>query len=120
MKPRGAEPHRKTTPGRHLLYVFIGWGFFLCFLSVLAPPLDSRVEPPPLVLWSIIAITALLTPYTAVAVPAYLYQSWLKLPTVPNRTAYGLWIGLESLLLLATEFGAIYLLLYMLYGMRFR
>jgi len=71
-------------------------------------------------LWSVIAITGLLTLYTAFAVPAYLYQSWLKLASARNRTAYGLWIGLESLLLLALTFGAVYLLLSMVHGIRFR
>jgi hypothetical protein len=30
---------------------------------------------------------------------------WLKLSTVTNRTAHGLWVGLESLLLLAVPIG---------------
>lgn len=87
---------------------------------MLLSPLDSHVTPRPLTLWTVITITALLTICTGIAVPAYLYQSWLKLPTVPNKTVYGLWIGLESLLLLAVEFGAVYLVVNMLYGMRFR
>jgi hypothetical protein len=40
-----------------------------------------------------------------IVIPAYVYRSWLRLPTVPNRTAYGLWVGLESLLLLAVPIG---------------
>jgi len=120
MKPRGPEAQRKTTPGRRLLYAFIAWGVFLYFLAVLPPPLDSHVKPPPLTLWSVVTISALLTVYTVIAVAAYLYQSWLKLPTLPNKTAYGLWIGLESLLLLAMGLGAIYLVLNMLCGLTFR
>jgi hypothetical protein len=120
MELRGAEAHRRAAPGRHLLYVFIGWGLYLTvFGGLLVPPLGPDLRAVSPALWSTIAITitALLTLYTAVAVPVSLYHLWLKLPTVSNKMAYGLWIGVASLLFLAMESGAIYLLLYMLFGM---
>jgi len=65
-------------------------------------------------------MTGLLTLYTAITIPAYLYQLGLKLPTVPNKAIYGLWIGLESLLLLAMELWAVYVLINMVYGIQSR
>jgi len=120
LKPRSAEKVpfslAKSGTDKHLCFVLLGWFAFLVIAAVILSPVDSHVEPGPVTLWSIVTITALLTLYTGVAVPAYLYQSWLRLPTVPNKTAYGLWIGLESLLLLSVAAGAVYLLLNMLYG----
>ena len=118
MKPRHVIAHFKANAGRHLLCAFIGWAVFLYLSAVVLPPLDSHPKPPPLTLWNVIAITGLLTLYTAIAIAAYLYQSWLKFPTVPNKTVYGIWSGLESLLLLGMELGAVYLLLNMVYGIR--
>jgi hypothetical protein len=119
MKP---DPQRKRTdaaPGRHLLYAFMGWGIFLYLSAVLLPPLDSRAKSWSRTLWGIAAPTALLTPYTAFAVWSYLYRSWAKLDTVPNKTAYALWVALESLVLLAFGFGALYLLFYVARGAMF-
>jgi hypothetical protein len=119
MKLNRPNAKGEPKPGRHLLYAFIGWGVFACTAAFVLPPTDSRVEPPPLTFWSIITITALLAIYTALAVPGYLRHAWLKLPTVPNKLAYGLWIGLESVVLVAIEFGALYLLIAMLFGIMF-
>ena len=118
MKLTRPEPQRKTTPGRHLLYAVIGWGAFLYTVAVLPPPLDSHIKPSPLGFWSILTATAFLTLYVAFAAAAYLYQSWSKLPTAPNKTWYGIWIGLESVLLVSLESMALYLLFHMVWGIR--
>ncbi len=120
MELRRAEAPLTTTPGRHLLFAFIGWGVFLYYLAVFLPPVDSYVLPSRLLLWSVVSGTALLTLYTSVAISIYLYQSWLKWPTVPNKVSYGVWVGLECLVLLVVEYGAVYLLLNMLYGIQYR
>jgi uncharacterized membrane protein (DUF485 family) len=31
----------------------------------------------------------------------YFYKSWRKLPLVPNKISYGIWMGFESLVFLA-------------------
>ena len=54
-------------------------------------------------------LAVLLALPTVIIIPAYVYQLWLRLPTVPNRTAYGLWAGLESLLLLTVPIGLAFL-----------
>jgi len=89
----------KIGTGKHLGFVLLAWAVFFVLAWVL-PPLDSRLRPTPLVYWGVLTLTILLALPTVVVVPAYVYRSWLRLPTVPNRTAYGFWVGLESLPLL--------------------
>jgi hypothetical protein len=86
---------------KHLYIVLLAWVVFLLLAAWVLPPLDSHLRPPPLVGWSVVALFVLLALLTAVVAPAYLYRSWLKLPTAPNKTVYALWMGLETLLLLA-------------------
>jgi MFS-type transporter involved in bile tolerance (Atg22 family) len=95
----------KIGTGKHLGLVLLAWAVFFLLAAWMLPPLDSRLQPTPLVYWSVLTLTILLALPTVVVVPAYVYRSWLKLPSVPNRTAYGLWVGLESLLLLAVPVG---------------
>jgi hypothetical protein len=42
-----------------------------------------------------------LTIYSVVMLFAYFYQSWQKLPNVPNTILYCVWMGFESMLFLA-------------------
>lgn len=95
----------KIGTGKHLGFVLLSWAVFFLLAAWVLPPLDSRLQPTPLVYWSVLTVTILLALPTVVVVPAYVYRSWLKLLTVPNRTAYGLWVGLESLLLLGVPVG---------------
>lgn len=47
---------------------------------------------------------------TLVALGAYFYRGWRRVPSVPNRSAYILWLGFESLCTL-TALGGLVLLL---------
>ena len=89
----------------HLGFVAPAWAVFFALAAWVLPPLDSHQRPVPLVYWSVLILAILLVVPTVIVVPAYVYRSWLKLPTVPNRMAYGLWVGLESLLLLGVPMG---------------
>jgi hypothetical protein len=95
----------KIGTGKHLGFVLLAWAVFFLLAAWVLPPLDSRLQPTPLVYRSVLTLTILLAVPTVIVVPAYVYRSWLKLPTVPNRAAYGLWVGFESLLLLAVPIG---------------
>jgi len=101
----------KIGTGKHLGFVVLAWAVFFVLAAWVLPPLDSHQRPVPLVYWSVLTLAILLALPTVIVVPAYVYRSWLRLPTVPNRTAYGLWIGLESLLLLAVPVGLAFWLL---------
>ena len=95
----------KIGTGKHLGFVLLAWTVFFLLAAWVLPPLDSPLQPTPLVYWSVLTLTTLLALPTVIVVPAYVYRSWLRLPTVPNRTAYGFWVGLESLLLLGVPMG---------------
>ena len=105
---------------RHLYILLLVWAVFLLLAACVLPPLDSRLPPSPLVGWSMVALTVLLALLSAIIVPAYLYLSWLKLPTVPNKTAYGLWMGFETLLLLGVPIWLAFSLLTGLFSSRIR
>lgn len=110
----------KLGTGKQLGFVLLGWVVMLVVAASVLPPLDSHLQPAPLTYWSVVTLTILLAISTAIIVPGYLYQSWLKLPTAPNRTLYGLWLGLESLLLLAVPTGLAFLLLTKILSSGFR
>ncbi len=95
----------KIGTGKHLGFVLLSWAVFFVLAAWVLPPLDSRLRPGPLVYWSFATLTVLLVLPTVIVIPAYVYRSWLKLPSVPNRTAYGLRVSFESLLLLALPIG---------------
>lgn len=95
----------KIGTGKHLGFVLLAWAVFLLLAAWVLPPLDSHLRPTPVVYRSVLALTILLAVPTVIVIPAYVYRAWLRFPTVPNRAAYGLWVGLESLLLLALPVG---------------
>jgi magnesium-transporting ATPase (P-type) len=92
---------RKASAEKHLFFAFLGWAVFLMFAAWILPPLDSHLQPQPLTYWCIVAIAAILAIYTAIIVPAYFYKMWRRLPSVPNKASYGLWVGFESLTFIA-------------------
>ena len=106
--------------GKHLGFVLLAWVLFFMLAAWVLPPLDSHLKSEPLVHWSFITLAALLAFSAAVIVPAYLYQSWRRLTTVPNRTPYGLWLVLESLFLVAVPIWLVFLLLTKFFSSGFR
>jgi hypothetical protein len=95
----------KIGTGKHLGFVVLAWAVFLLLAAWVLPPLDSHLRPTPMMYWSVLTLTILLALPTVIVIPAYVYRAWLRFPTVPNRAAYGLWVSLESLLLLALPVG---------------
>ena len=91
----------KIGTGKHLGFVLLAWFAFFVLAAIVLPPVDSHLQPAAPLWWSLLAVAVLLAVPTVIVIPAYVYQSWLRLPTVPNRTTYGLWVAFESLLLLA-------------------
>jgi hypothetical protein len=101
----------KIGTGKHLGLVLLAWAVFFVLAAWALPPLDSHLQPTPLMYRGVLTLTILLALATVIVIPAYVYRSWLRLPTVPNRAAYALWVGLESLLLLALPVGLVFWLL---------
>lgn len=79
----------------------LAWFVFFLVAGWVFPPLDSHLRPALPIDWSFFIMAVVLALATLIIVPAYVYQSWRRLPTVPNRIAYALWVGVESVLLLA-------------------
>lgn len=93
-------PIAKVGTGRNLGFVLLAWFVLLWWAAWAFPPLDSHPKPGPLVFWSFMILAVPLALLTVIFVLAYLYQSWLMLPTARNKIVYGLWLGFETLLLL--------------------
>jgi hypothetical protein len=91
--------YKKVSIGKHLGLVFAGWIVTLSAAAIFLPPLDSRPVHPAAAYRNLLITLCLLSAYTIMIVPAYLYQSWRRLPSVPNKLAYGCWVGFETVLL---------------------
>ena len=61
------------------------------------PELDSHAPVHPAVTAVIGVYYGLLSIFTIVAVAGYFNRAWRRAMTVPNRTAYAIWMGLESM-----------------------
>ncbi len=96
---------------KFVFLAILGLALVSFVMALILPPIDSHLKPPPLVFWSLVTLLALLTVCIAIAVPTYLYRSWARLRTVPNKTAYVIWLGFETLLAFACAIGvAVFLL----------
>ena len=45
----------------------------------------------------------------AAAIPLHFWRAWRKFGSVPNRRAYAVWVGLESLFTIAFISGCVYM-----------
>jgi hypothetical protein len=88
--------------------IAIGWFVFLLGAALLLPPLDSHASAQPTVKVAFAVIGTLFVIGTLVALMSYFMQAWKRLGTVPNRTAYMVWVGLETFAALFVLFGLAY------------
>ena len=77
-----------------------GWIILLVLASFLLPPLDSRVNPGPLLAKSFIVATIAMSLYTVVIMFGYFNRSWRRVGLVPNRAEYATWLGFQTALFL--------------------
>jgi len=89
---------RNVGTGKYMLFVVLAWAMFFLLAALVLPPIDSHLRPALSVYRGFLSVAVLLAVPTVIVAPAYVYRAWLRLPTVPNRTAYGLWLGFESVL----------------------
>ena len=76
--------------------VLIAWLVFLLGAALILPPLDSHApvsSTQGLVLLLCLGLLLIATPIAAVR---YFRQAWQKVDSVPNRTSYVVWLGLET------------------------
>jgi hypothetical protein len=82
------------------ILLVVGWGVLLVLAALLLPPLDSRVNPGPLLAKSFIVATIAMSLYTVVVMFSYFNRSWRRVGLVPNRVEYVTWLGFQTALFL--------------------
>lgn len=92
-------------PGLRSAGLLLGWFVFLLGAALLLPPLDSHASAQPTVKAAFAVVGALFVIGTLVALMSYFMRAWQRLGTVPNRTAYMVWVGLETVAALFVLFG---------------
>jgi hypothetical protein len=80
-----------------LKYVVGAWLIFLFCAAWLLPPLDSRVATNALLRNVMLACCVVLGLATCIGTLRYFKDAWSRAGSVPNRTAYIAWIGLQTL-----------------------
>jgi hypothetical protein len=93
---------RKAKAGqlRRNIVLGAGWVILLLLASLLLPPLDSRVNPGPVLAVSFIVATVALSIYTVAVMFGYFNRSWRRVGLVPNRVEYATWLGIQTALFL--------------------
>jgi hypothetical protein len=75
----------------------LGWLIFLIGAAWLLPPLDSHIRPKAATRGFILACCSLLLFATCVGILRYFADAWKRARTASNRTAYIVWLSLETL-----------------------
>jgi hypothetical protein len=77
--------------------IAIGWAALLWLTGLVLPNLDSRAGAHPAVQVFVLIFYALLTAGTPIGLANYFNRAWCRIAEVPNRTAYVVWLSLESI-----------------------
>lgn len=77
--------------------IALGWGIFLWCAAMILPNLDSHTRAHPVVKSIIAVVYALFLIGTPIALATYFNRAWRRAATVPNKTAYLIWMSLESI-----------------------
>jgi len=77
--------------------VALAWAVFLWCAGLVLPNLDSHAQAHPAVKAIVAAGLATLLIGTPIALATYFNRAWRRVAAVPNRTAYVLWLSLESI-----------------------
>jgi|GEM_PF-2959711 len=82
----------RITVGR----IALAWGIFLWCAAMVLPNLDLHTRAHPVVKAIIVVVYTLYLIGTPIALATYFNRAWRRASTVPNRTAYVIWMSLES------------------------
>lgn len=77
--------------------IAFAWAIFLWCAAMVLPNLDSHARAHPLVKAIIAVLHALFLIGIPIALATYFNRAWRRVATVPNRTAYVIWMNLESI-----------------------
>ena len=76
--------------------IALAWGVFLWCAALVLPNLDLHTRARPVVKAVIVVVYTLYIIGTPIALATYFNQAWRRVSTVPNRTAYIIWMSLET------------------------
>ena len=77
--------------------IAFGWAIFLWCAGMVLPNLDSHTRAHPAVKVIIAVVYTLFLIGTPIALATYFNRAWRRVATVPNRTAFVIWMSLESI-----------------------
>ena len=77
--------------------IAFGWAIFLWCAAMVLPNLDTHTRAHPLVKTIFAIVYTLFLIGTPIAVTTYFNRAWRRVAAVPNRTAYVIWLTLESI-----------------------
>src|SRR5581483_10124465 len=83
----------RITVGR----IAFGWAIFLWSAAMVLPNLDSHTRVHSVVKAIIAIVYTVFLIGTPIALATYFNRAWLRIATVPNKTAYVVWMSLESI-----------------------
>src|ERR1017187_7983072 len=96
MNARGYSYRQMRLPRLTLIHVALGWAALSVAAALILPPIDSRVPPNRALEVAFLVCAAILLAASLFAAVKYFLAAWLKVRTVPNKTSYVIWIGLET------------------------
>jgi hypothetical protein len=88
---------KRVVVGLTLGRIAFAWAIFLWGAALVLPQLDSHTRTHPAVKAIVAVVYALFLIGTSIALATYFNRAWRRVGTVPNRTAYVVWLSLESI-----------------------
>jgi hypothetical protein len=76
--------------------IAFAWAIFLWCAAMVLPNLESHTRVHPVVKAIITVVYTLFFIGTPIALITYFHRAWRRATTVPNRTAYIIWMSLET------------------------
>ena len=76
--------------------IALAWGIFLWCAAMILPNLDSHTRVHPVMKVIIAVVYVLYLIGTPIALVTYFNRAWRRVPMVPNKTAYVIWMSLET------------------------
>jgi hypothetical protein len=77
--------------------IAFAWALFLWCAGMVLPNLDSHTRAQPVVKAIVAVVYTMFLIGTPIALATYFNRAWRRVAAVPNRTAYLIWMSLESI-----------------------
>jgi hypothetical protein len=77
--------------------IALAWAVFLWCAAMVLPDLNLHTRAHPVVKAIVLVVYTLYIIGTPIALATYFNRAWRRVSAVPNRTAYVIWMSLESI-----------------------